>query len=153
MKVAFASAAILFIACIANAGAQSIYKWIDENGVTHFSEQRPQGVESERLSVKVNSGFRGDSSGTADSSTESFARSREARQEKREQAAEDAERAAQQKAIREENCAKARERLNTYETSRRLYREREDGEREYLTDDELDQARADSRELVKEWCD
>jgi hypothetical protein len=38
-------------------------------------------------------------------------------------------------------------------TSRRLYREGEDGERDYLSDDELDNARAEAEKSVNEWCD
>ena len=37
-------------------------------------------------------------------------------------------------------------------TSRRLYRESEGGEREYLSDTEIDEARARAQELVEENC-
>jgi hypothetical protein len=55
-------------------------------------------------------------------------------------------------AEREANCAAARERNDRYQMSRRLYRPLPDGEREYLTDEELDAARAGAAADVEQWC-
>jgi hypothetical protein len=54
---------------------------------------------------------------------------------------------------RERNCGIARERLDRYLTSRRLYRSTPDGERAYLSDAEIDEARARAAADVEEWCD
>jgi len=54
---------------------------------------------------------------------------------------------------RERNCGIARERLDRYLTSRRLYRSTPDGERAYLNDAEIDEARARAAADVEEWCD
>lgn len=70
-----------------------------------------------------------------------------------EQAAEDNALAEKQQQIRAENCDKAKTRLLSYNTARRLYRPLENGEREYLTDDDLDSERMEAQELVDEWCD
>jgi len=74
-------------------------------------------------------------------------------QRKQEQAAEEQTQANKNQQMRTENCSKAKTRLFTYETSRRLYRPLENGEREYLTDEELDSERAAAQKLVNEWCD
>ena len=50
------------------------------------------------------------------------------------------------------NCERARERNVSYATSRRLYREGEDGERDYYTDAELSQARLEAEAAVARWC-
>jgi Domain of unknown function (DUF4124) len=50
------------------------------------------------------------------------------------------------------NCEAARARSETYETSRRLYRPGADGEREYLTDAEIDEARTNARADIARWC-
>jgi hypothetical protein len=55
-------------------------------------------------------------------------------------------------AERAQNCTVARQRLQTYTTSRRLYRELPGGEREYLSDDQLDEARARAAADVETWC-
>ena len=60
--------------------------------------------------------------------------------------------AAEMRAQRAKNCEIARERQERYAISRRLYRETESGEREYLSDAEIDQARARAAQEVKDWC-
>ena len=42
--------------------------------------------------------------------------------------------------------------MESYNNSRRLYREQPDGSRRYLSDEELDKARADAGNAVDEWC-
>ena len=54
---------------------------------------------------------------------------------------------------RAKNCTAARERLASYTVSRRLFRTAESGEREYLNDDEVDEARARAAADVETWCD
>lgn len=55
-------------------------------------------------------------------------------------------------AERAANCAAARERNDRYQMSRRLYRALPNGEREYLSDAELDAARAGAAADVEQWC-
>ena len=50
------------------------------------------------------------------------------------------------------NCAAARERNERYQMSRRLFRSAPDGEREYLSDAEIDAARAGAAADVEKWC-
>ena len=51
-----------------------------------------------------------------------------------------------------DSCAKARERYSGYMTSLKLYKPRENGEREYLSAAEIDQARASAKQLMDELC-
>ena len=60
--------------------------------------------------------------------------------------------AAELRAEREKNCEIARERQQRYTVSRRLYRTNADGEREYLSDPEIDEARAKAAVDVEDWC-
>ena len=55
-------------------------------------------------------------------------------------------------ARRAENCRLAQERLTTYSEASRLYKTTEDGERVYLSDEELDATRADAIRAVSDWC-
>jgi hypothetical protein len=66
--------------------------------------------------------------------------------------AENAPTAGQIAEMRAKNCTIARERLVKYTQSHRLYRPLENGERAYLTDDEIDDARAKAAADVEEWC-
>ena len=49
-------------------------------------------------------------------------------------------------------CRAANARLSKYKSARKLYRERSDGEREYLNDAELDAERAEAARAVDELC-
>jgi len=153
MKAAVLLAGILSLGVMSNTCAESVYKWIDGEGVTHFSAQRPVGIESERISISSQPTNRQATQARANTSAEKNAEAATRRKQNNEQAAENKTLAKQNQQTRVENCAKAQARLETYSTSRRLYRELEDGERDYLTDDELDKARAEAQQLVNEWCD
>jgi hypothetical protein len=56
-------------------------------------------------------------------------------------------------AERERNCEIARQRAESYNTSHRLYRALPNGEREYLNDAEIDEARSQAESDVANWCD
>jgi hypothetical protein len=53
---------------------------------------------------------------------------------------------------RAEKCTQARERVQRYNVSHRLYRTGADGEREYLNDAEIDEATARAAADVDNWC-
>jgi hypothetical protein len=40
---------VALLVSLHNASAMEIYKWRDENGVTHYSDKRPAGVKSQRM--------------------------------------------------------------------------------------------------------
>ena len=60
---------------------------------------------------------------------------------------------AQLKAERQKNCETARETQQRYTLSRRLFRTNAVGEREYLDDAAVAEARAKAAADVKDWCD
>jgi hypothetical protein len=61
--------------------------------------------------------------------------------------------AAELRAERQKNCEIARERNDRYTASRRLYRTNADGEKYYLDDAAVAEARAKAAADVKDWCD
>ncbi len=153
MKIVLLLAGILFMGVMSNISAQVIFKWVDDEGVTHFSEQPPFGVEAERTSIKLHQTNRQALQARIDTTAKRNAAVATREKHEQEQAAEDKVLAEKQQQLRTENCDKARTRLLTYNTARRLYRPLENGEREYLTDDELDSERMEAQELIDEWCD
>jgi hypothetical protein len=54
---------------------------------------------------------------------------------------------------RQKNCEVARERLDRYTLSRRLFHTNDAGEREYLDDAAVAEARAKAAADVEDWCD
>ncbi len=61
--------------------------------------------------------------------------------------------AEEERELRAHNCEIARERQQLYSMSRRLFRTLPDGEREYLSEDEMAQARDTAARDVQAWCD
>ncbi len=144
---------ILSLAMMSLAGAQTIYKWVDAEGVTNYGSQPPLGVNAERTATRLHGANRQTLQTRINNSAEQYTADTARRQENNAQVAKNKVRAKEEQALRSENCEKAKTRKVKYNISRRLYRELENGERDYLTDDELDQERANAQKLVNEWCD
>lgn len=140
--------ALLSFATVTTTLAAEVYRSVDENGVVVYSD-RPE-PDSERIYVAT---------------TRPATTSRSLPRATEEPAEPDAaprvdggeiprEPSAEERAMeRERNCTVARERAERYRVSRRLYRNLPDGEREYLSDDEIDQARSRADADVARWCD
>jgi hypothetical protein len=60
--------------------------------------------------------------------------------------------AAELREKRQKNCEIAKEREQRYELSRRLYKTNDKGEREYLDDKAVAEAKAKAAQDVKDWC-
>lgn len=122
-----------------------VYRSVDEDGNVSYSD-RPVGQDAESIVIATRTpGAPPAATASAEQSSESLDGTvqRERREPTPEERAED----------RAANCAIARERLDRYTISRRLYRTLPDGEREYLSDAEIDEAKAGAAADVEEWCD
>lgn len=146
--------ALLLAAAVALTGgtavAGEIYKWIDDEGNIHYEDRPTSGATIERVAI---------ASRNTDNAAvqERMAANREARATAAQVASEAPPkmsrqeiRAEQQK--RKEKCEQSRARLETFTNARRLYRENESGEREYLDDAEISTARSQIEEQIKEYC-
>lgn len=136
----------------APAGAGEIYRYVDENGEIHYVD-RPTGVPTEErmaistrptdpAAVQARASTRYSRPGGNDEEDAASGRNEELTR---------AERRAREKE-REEKCEQYRTRLETYVTARRLYRETDGGEREYLDEDERLEARTRLEDLVNDTC-
>jgi catalase len=143
-------AALLVVA--ATTQAADVYKEKDAKGNPVFTD-RPAQLDAERLNVKtqqtdtVEAQRRHDeemqrlnsSSNSASSASESPASGERA-----------ASQSAEDKARR---CKESRDRYEQYMSARRLYESgAAEGERRYLTDAEIDAARANAKKMMDEFC-
>jgi hypothetical protein len=134
------------------AVADTVYKWLDTSGQVHYTDRPPEvpgarvlGIferdlipEADRDTPSVSRALGGSSSGFDDEpASRDVVSSVESDMAK----------------VRAEQCKQAQERYRTYIESRRLFRQLPNGEREYLTDEELNQARIEARQAVDEYCD
>ena len=147
---------VLFAAAVSlvagSAVASEIYRYTDADGNVHYVD-RPSGADTEQRVAIASRRSTPSASPSPSAQPQGAAAAAQA-----ETAAEPAEKKKTRSEIiaeqkqRAERCAKSRARLETMVTSRRLYRETEDGEREYLDDAQIDEARARAQELVEEHC-
>ena len=129
-----AGAAIFALVTGAAAYAGDIYKWVDEDGNVHYGDV-PVGKNPERMAIQS----RPTNELYLASQADALVASREHRRERRAAAAEKAAEKAEADAEAAElarQCEMAREQMQKYETSRRLYLEDENGERTWLDEDE-----------------
>ena len=129
------------------ATADEIYRSVDENGIVAYSD-RPT-ANSEEIVVKAQR----PSSSAQDSTPPTQPRPTTAGSRLVAELPQRQRPPAEIAANRAANCEVARQTAETYNNSRRLFRTLPDGEREYLSDEELLAARASAESDVAYWCD
>ncbi len=116
---------------VANA---KVYKWVDQNGETHYSEKAP--AEQKVSEVPISPAPALDNAGNNDQPNkikrelESEIKASKANREAQENA-----RAAQQAEIRKSKCMEARNRLEMYQQQVPIFTRDANNERVYLDDD------------------
>ncbi len=135
-----------------NALASNIYKWTDEHGTIHYGD-KPSGASSEE---RLNVSYRRTDQNAVAERIKARHDAQAARAEARASAAEAEQAAAAEREKAEDRrkrCEDTRAKLSSMLAARRVYRENENGEREYLDDEGRDQARQRAEELIEEYCD
>jgi hypothetical protein len=154
MKRQKSTACVLALAAMTAAvpgvvAAGDIYKWTDDNGVVHFGD-RPSGADSETvIALSTESGSHRQAPQPARAAGPAPAAIAETAAAPTGPTEEELRAEADKRA---EKCATYKERLQKFVTSRRLYREDENGERVYLNEEETLAARAKVQEQVLETC-
>ena len=134
----------------AGVGAQTMYKWVDEKGTTHFSEHPPADAKTEKKASKVTPKVTPSSSGTYDPNAwkgkEAEAKKRSV--ERGQQAQSDAKDASK----RAELCDRAKSRVAFLQNSGAIFRDNPDGSRVFMEDKQRDAEIARAREVANEAC-
>ena len=131
--------------------AGEIYKYVDDDGNVHFVD-RPSGQTGEE---RMQLTYARTSNSAIDSQIKSRQQYEEAREKRREEkmtqheAEETLRVEAKQRAAK---CQEHRALLESYLQARRLYRENDAGEREYLDDNQILEARKQVEEKIAETC-
>jgi hypothetical protein len=139
------------LAISTGALASDIYKWTDENGNIYY-EDRPSGNPSEQLlQLSYNRTSAIAVQGWAQHQRDAANTRREAKEEA---AAADLTAAEERVAAKQKlaQCESYRAKLKTMVESRRIYRQNDSGEREYLDEAQRAEASAKAEELIKETC-
>jgi len=130
----------------------SVYKWVDPQGVPSYSDQPPPESAAKEIPIYYRKTDRGALQARVKAKSEL-----DAAADVREGQGADADAAAEadrQKVLaeREATCQQAKDRVAKYSIAHKLYKPGADGERVYLTSEELDVERADANKAVDQWC-
>ena len=137
----------LLLALLATAAhAADVYRSKAPDGTVSYSD-RPQGSDSEFVATVSSRAPRAPAAGPASSAAAAPAAPAAPAP------LPEGPSAAELRAERQKNCEIARERNDRYTASRRLYRTNADGEKYYLDDAAVAEARTKAAADVKDWCD
>jgi hypothetical protein len=141
---------LLSLALLPLAAAAEMYKWVDEKGVTHYSEQPPPDGKANKVDIK--------SSGPADAAPAADWRQKErdARQTKiQKDQQEENQRTGEQNAAatRKNNCLESQRQLTIAQAPRPLFQVDEKGEKVYLDDKERQRQIDGWQANVKKYCE
>lgn len=127
--------ALILTIGFSTAASAEMYKWVDENGDVHFSD-RPQHTNAGRIQLAYTVG---NQARQPDGEVEPSAD---------ESAAETSERERAEAYF----CKQATEAYDEYKSAPSLYKTDDDGQREYLSDEEVADLLAETRSKISEWC-
>jgi hypothetical protein len=148
MNLRVASTTLLLALLGTTAYAADVYKSTAPDGTVIYSD-RPEGADSQFVYSASSRSARAQQGATSRPSTAAASPP----QAPDIPTPSDGPSSAQLKAERQKNCEIARETQQRYTLSRRLFRTNAVGEREYLDDAAVAEARAKAAADVKDWCD
>jgi len=142
--------ATLAVTCLLGPGTIShaqMYKWVDEEGVTQYTQHPPPGnTPAESLQVRIP---------PADESAlkklDSQVKQADELRESRLKTSEQQRLVAEEKAVKEENCRRSRQRLASYSVPNALIAQA-DGSRVRVDEDTRLRELVTSREMIEKYC-
>jgi hypothetical protein len=153
MKATFLTLFAAAILALALPAVAEMYRWVDENGRVHYSDQPPPATRQQQQDMKTKIRSKpGSATANANPSyVEKEADFRKRQVEKAEKEAAD-QKAQQQAADKQQNCHRARQHLATMQAGGRVARSTPEGEREFLDDAQIAQEIQEAQKSVAEWC-
>ncbi len=143
-------AASVTLTCIAG---EKYYKWVDADGVTHYTLQEPANQAAETVQVSKSPSSHAATGVKTDDKAKSAAAG-DADAPPSAESEQTPEQAAQVAAKRAENCAAARRNMETLEVHARvMIMDEKTGENRYISEDEHAQWRTDSERQIAAFCD
>lgn len=141
LAIAAVAAAIFSTPAMA---ADEYYRWVGDDGVTHYGSRPPEGVEAEKIST-----YGGKKSSPAKSSTYST----QSDDNNQPQGGPQTEAQKQAMAARKEQCDQERERLSKLQSSgTRIRMQNSDGTSRYLSPEEINKEISSSQEFINQAC-
>jgi hypothetical protein len=129
----------------------AVYKWVDAQGKTQYGDRPPDGVKAELVNLLGNRtpssvNARPDTARAARGASDASDASATGKPETRKAIDQDVA------AAKAKQCADAQERYRKLIEGRRIYKAGKEGEREYLSSEEIDTARVNAKNDVDTIC-
>ena len=137
----------LLLLASASAWAQTMYKWVDEKGVTHFSESPPPEGKASKVTPRVTPPSNPATPVDDWKAKDAEFRKRQIERGQKEQAE------AKNTAKRQSQCERAKSRLSVLRNTGRIYRDNPDGTRTFMDESERDAEMSRAKEAEREECD
>ncbi len=154
--LALAAALLLTLAPLTTSDARSMYRWVDEHGNVHYSDQRPSGREADRVGDEPRMApGQEEPPATADTGTEedTSEEERQRQQQRYEQRMQEHEEQRQDAEARNrEMCEQIRQELARLEQGGRLRAPGEDGQLHYLSEEQRQERIANQQRILEERC-
>lgn len=131
--------------------AADVYKFKDDHGNVLYTD-KPSTLPAERLNIQSQKTDVVAAQARAQEETKQVQDADKANQQAAQGGQQQTATPAEAANNKSEGCAKARDRYNQYMTSQRLYESLADGQRRYLSDAELDAARASAKASMDVMC-
>jgi hypothetical protein len=142
---------LTLVATLGVAQAADVFVTRDAQGRPVYTD-RPEQLPAERLDIKTSATDTVAVQQRYEAQMKQYGESEQASAEAAKKAAEAKQADASTEADRAKRCQESRDRYLSYMNSRRLYEPGEGGERRYLSDAELDDAREKARQVMDEFC-
>jgi hypothetical protein len=137
---------VLALACaVVPLASAEMYKYVDKNGKTVYSDTPPAGVDAKPLHVVPSTGTVVRQGPSIEKELEKGRTLAKDREKKEDVAAKNAK-------LAEQKCEQAKANYRTYADGGRLFKYNDKGEREFLTDEEIEAKRTSSKREMEEAC-
>jgi hypothetical protein len=146
---------IIVIALAAPIASAELYKYVDKDGKTVYSDQPPVNLDSKQMNIQSRPSSNAGAPVTTPPTAPKTALDRDRELQKGRDEARDrakkSDESAKQAQAQEQACAQAKENYQTYSDGGRITKFK-DGERVYLSDQEIEVERERSKREVDEAC-
>ncbi len=136
---------VLIVACLAGlslaASAGTYYRWVDDEGITHYTAAPPQGIESEKVTSYNHSSSTPAPKAKPSEGTDAVAKESPESQPAPPPSLKDPER-----------CSRAKQRVKTLQSNNRIRMRSDDGEYRFLSQEEIQEELAKSQQAIEQSC-
>ncbi len=140
---------LLILIYTATASAAKVYKWVDEEGVTHYDEQAPTGKDYQQITT---SGAPPTDSVKAKKNLADSRKQQQLEKEKQLDFETQKKIRDEQARVRNENCKNAQANLKTLQQNARIRMIGEDGEFHYLSEEDKQKQMDTAQKIIDDNC-